>query len=91
MQIISYVLLRNGISPLQEYTSSFLTEVGSISLLIYVSHYHILLAFDGRGILVLLPKLFIVNAIVVVVVFVLIFAVINSSLYALKQVKSLFL
>ena len=88
---MSYLLLRNGIHPLHGYTSSFLREVGSMSVWLYISHYHVLLANNGKGTLVLLPKLFTLNAVVVVVVFVLIFVVINSSLSALKQVKSLFL
>lgn len=91
VQILSYMLLRSGIYSLRNYTSSFLKEVGSMSTWLYVSHYHILLANDGRGMLVLLPKLFIANAVVVVVVFALIFVVINSSLLTLNQVKSLFL
>lgn len=85
------MLLRSGIYALRNYTSFFLKEVGNMSMWLFVSHYHILLAYDGRGMLVLLPKLFIANAVVVVVVFVLIFVVINSSLRMLNQVKSLFL
>lgn len=90
-QILSYLLLRNGIYPLRNYSSSFLREVGSMSTWLYVSHYHILLAYDGRGILALLPGAFIGNTVVVAVVFIATFVVINTSNHNLKQVKSLFL
>lgn len=82
-------MLRNGIYPLCSYESYFLSGVGTLSIWLYVSHHHILLASDGSGILVLVPKLFIGNIVLVVVVFVMVFIVISNSLRTLKQVKSL--
>lgn len=59
-----------------------------MSIWLFVSHFHILLAFDGRGVLVLLPKLYFFNTLLVVSVFFVIFIVISNSLYTLKEVKS---
>lgn len=88
-QILSYVLLRNSFTPLQCYKSSFLVQVGASSLWLFVSHFHILLAFDGKGLLVLLPKLYLCNAVVVIMVFALVFVGMKTSLHTLMEVKSL--
>ena len=83
------MMLRNGIGSLQRYTSSLLSHAGSASLWLFISHYHILMAFNGKAHLVLVPKLYALNAVTVVSVFAVIFVVMSNSLRNLRMAKSL--
>ena len=88
-QVTSYLMVRNGSSALQKYSSSVLSNVGSMSIWLFVSHYHILMGFDGRGILILIPKLYILNTTLVLLTFIVIFIITSNSLQILKEMKSL--
>ncbi len=89
LQILSYIILRNGYESMQNYYSTFLSNLGGMSTWIFVCHYHILLAFDGKGILVLFPKLYLLNNFIVTMIFVGIVVLISHSLYILKKIDSL--
>ena len=47
------------------------------------------MAFDGKGLLVLLPKVYVLNALLVVLVFLMISCVVSYSFQTLKEIKSL--
>lgn len=55
-QIISYIVLRNISGVLRTRYSTFFAWFGKISLELFVGQFHIWLAADLNGILVLAPK-----------------------------------
>ena len=55
VQIVSYIILRNVSGMLRTRYSSFFAWFGHISLELFISQYHIWLAADTHGVLVLLP------------------------------------
>lgn len=84
MQILAYVFLRNA-TFLRHFTSGFLQEVGSLSLWLFVSHFHILSALNGRGLLALFPGNYFLNAVGVVTVYVYVAMVIRLSVHTLSD------
>jgi len=65
-----------------------LEAAGTISVWLFVSHFHILLASDGKGLLVLVPKLVNLNIFIVMLVYVLTAVIVHNSVGRLKEVKS---
>ena len=82
---MSYTFLRNAVGYFQGYHSSVLNQAGSLSVWLFVSHHHILMANNGQGLLVLWPKLYHVNIVVVVVVYVYLFLIVRASISTVKQ------
>ncbi|XP_044757718.1 N-acetylneuraminate 9-O-acetyltransferase [Coccinella septempunctata] len=68
--IISYIILRNISGFLRTRYSSLFAWFGEISLELFVSQYHILLAADNHGVLVLLPGYPVMNIIITSFIFV---------------------
>ncbi len=83
-QILAYVFLRNA-TFLHHFTSGFLQEAGALSLWLFVSHFHILSAHNGRGLLALFPGNYFLNAVGVVTVYVYIAMVIRLSACTLSD------
>lgn len=69
-QIVSYVTIRNLSGVLRTRYSTFFAWFGNISLELYVCQYHIWLAADANGVLVLVPGYPALNAIVTSFIFV---------------------
>ncbi len=84
LQILAYVFLRNG-SILHHFSSDFLVEAGSHSLWLFVSHFHILNALNGKGLLVFFPGYYYLNAVGVVTVYLYVFMVIRLSARTLSD------
>lgn len=63
-QIVSFVILRNVFGVLRSRYSSFFAWFGRISLELFIGQYHIWLAADTHGILVLVPNYPVLNVIV---------------------------
>jgi hypothetical protein len=55
VQIVSYIFLRNVSGILRTRYSSFFAWFGRLSLELMVTMYHVWLAADNHGVLVLLP------------------------------------
>lgn len=68
--IISYVVLRNISGVLRTKYSSFFAWFGNISLELFISQYHIWLAADTHGVLVLIPGYPVLNIIITSFIFV---------------------
>ncbi|CAG0898090.1 unnamed protein product, partial [Cyprideis torosa] len=68
--ILSYVFLRNVSGYLRTRYSPFFVWFGKISLELFVMQYHIFLAADTSGILVLIPSYPVLNMLVVTFIFV---------------------
>ncbi|KAF5292887.1 hypothetical protein FQR65_LT11139 [Abscondita terminalis] len=68
--IVSYIVLRNISGMLRTRYSSFFAWFGSISLELFISQYHIWLAADTHGVLVLIPGYPVLNLIVTSFIFV---------------------
>ncbi|KAJ7390613.1 N-acetylneuraminate 9-O-acetyltransferase [Desmophyllum pertusum] len=68
--IIAFVLLRNVPGPLRAKFSRFYAWVGTISLELFIAQYHIWLAHDTKGVLVLIPDQPLLNVILTTFVFV---------------------
>ncbi|KAF5272738.1 hypothetical protein FQA39_LY07765 [Lamprigera yunnana] len=68
--IVSYVILRNISGVLRTRYSSFFAWFGNISLELFISQYHIWLAADTHGVLVLIPGYPVLNLIVTSFIFV---------------------
>eukprot|EP00062_Callorhinchus_milii_P022902 gi/632981175/ref/XP_007907446.1/ PREDICTED: CAS1 domain-containing protein 1 [Callorhinchus milii] len=71
-QILSFVLIRNIPGYLRSVYSSFFAWFGKISLELFICQYHIWLAADTKGILVLIPGNPMLNIIVSSFIFVLV-------------------
>ncbi len=84
VQILAYVFLRNG-SILHHFSSGFLAEAGSHSLWLFVSHFHILNALNGKGLLVFFPGYYYLNAVGVVIVYLYVFMVVRLSTRTLSD------
>lgn len=68
--IVCYILLRNVSGILRTRFSHVFTFFGRISLELFVSHFHIWLSADSNGVLVLIPRYPVVNALVISYIFV---------------------
>ena len=68
--IISYIMLRNLSGRLRSRYSSFFAWIGQISLELFILQYHIWLAADTHGILVLVPSYPVLNVLVTLFIFV---------------------
>lgn len=68
--IISYVVLRNISGVLRTRYSSFFAWFGRISLELFISQYHIWLAADTHGVLVLVPGYPVLNVMVTSFIFI---------------------
>lgn len=68
--VLAYVLLRNATVGLRATTSRLYTYFGRISLETFIAQFHIWLAMDTRGLLVVVPGSWLLNFIVVSVLFV---------------------
>ncbi|KAK4300437.1 hypothetical protein Pmani_027363 [Petrolisthes manimaculis] len=68
--ILGYIVLRNMIGVLRTRYSAFFAWFGGISLELFVCQYHIWLAADTHGVLVLIPSYPVANALATSFVFV---------------------
>ncbi|XP_014666297.1 PREDICTED: CAS1 domain-containing protein 1-like isoform X2 [Priapulus caudatus] len=68
--ITSYIILRNVAGFMRTRYSTFFAWFGKISLELFISQYHIWLAADTHGVLVLIPSYPVLNVIVTSFVFV---------------------
>lgn len=84
-QFVAYLYLRNSIKRFQHYSSTFLSQAGSLSLWLFVSHFHILLARDGKGLLTLIPRFHYLNTLAVITVYLFFFLVVHKSMTTLKS------
>lgn len=82
------MLLRNGFEKLQSLHSRFLEKIGTISMWLFVSQYHILMAFNGNGTLVLIPRYYHVNLFMVLMVFVLITLVVSKHMQTFRRLRT---
>lgn len=62
LPIVGFVVLRNAWGPLRTHYSSFFAWFGRISLELFIGQYHVWLAADTHGILVLVPDYPTLNA-----------------------------
>ncbi|KAJ8897026.1 hypothetical protein PR048_002372 [Dryococelus australis] len=69
-QIVSYIILRNISGVLRTRHSSFFAWFGHISLEMFICQYHVWLAADTHGVLVLLPGYPVLNVIITTFIFV---------------------
>ncbi|XP_048410768.1 N-acetylneuraminate 9-O-acetyltransferase isoform X1 [Stegostoma tigrinum] len=72
LQILSFILIRNIPGYVRSVYSSFFAWFGKISLELFICQYHIWLAADTKGILVLIPGNPVLNIIVSTFIFVLV-------------------
>lgn len=70
LPIISYIVLRNISGILRTRYSSFFAWFGRISLELFISQYHIWLAADTHGVLVLIPSYPVLNVMVTSFIFI---------------------
>ncbi|XP_067685782.1 N-acetylneuraminate 9-O-acetyltransferase-like isoform X1 [Haliotis asinina] len=70
LPIISYIVLRNVPGWLRTRYSSFFAWFGKISLELFISQYHIWLAADTHGVLVLIPSYPVLNVILTSFIFI---------------------
>ncbi|KAL5006102.1 hypothetical protein ScPMuIL_017260 [Solemya velum] len=68
--ILSFVLIRNVPGILRTKYSSFFAWFGRISLELFISQYHIWLAADTHGVLVLIPSYPVLNVIITSFIFI---------------------
>ena len=68
--IISFIMLRNLSGRLRSRYSSFFAWIGRISLELFILQYHIWLAADTHGVLVLVPSYPVLNVLVTLFIFV---------------------
>ncbi|XP_074628505.1 N-acetylneuraminate (7)9-O-acetyltransferase-like [Acropora palmata] len=68
--ITAFVLLRNVPGSLRSKFSKFYAWIGSISLELFIAQYHIWLAHDTKGVLVLIPDQPLLNVVLTTFVFV---------------------
>ncbi|XP_071148992.1 N-acetylneuraminate (7)9-O-acetyltransferase-like isoform X2 [Mytilus edulis] len=68
--IISFILIRNVPGWLRTKYSSFFAWFGKISLELFISQYHIWLAADTHGVLVLIPSYPVLNVIITSFIFI---------------------
>ncbi|XP_074654898.1 N-acetylneuraminate (7)9-O-acetyltransferase-like isoform X2 [Tubulanus polymorphus] len=70
LPIVSYIFLRNTWGSLRSRYSSFFAWFGKISLELFIAQYHIWLAADTHGVLVLIPSNQVLNIIITTFIFV---------------------
>ncbi|KAI8775745.1 N-acetylneuraminate 9-O-acetyltransferase [Biomphalaria glabrata] len=78
LPIISFILLRNVLGCLRTRYSSFFAWFGKISLELFISQYHIWMAADTHGVLVLIPSYPVLNVVITSFIFIVISHEINS-------------
>lgn len=83
--IMSFIILRNTIDFLRERCSFLFSWIGKISLELFVCSYHIWLAADSKGILVLLPGYPVLNVLITTYIFVCVAHELNSITKLLGQ------
>jgi hypothetical protein len=83
--IISYFVLRNTINCLKDKCSFMFSWVGRISLELYICSFHIWLAADSNGILVLLPRYPVLNMLITTFIFICISHELNSITKLVSQ------
>ena len=81
---MAYIFLRNG-NVLHHFTSGFLQEAGTHSLWLFISHFHILTALNGKGLLVFFPGSYYLNALAVLVVYVYVFMIVRLSVNSFNK------
>ncbi|KAK4010994.1 N-acetylneuraminate 9-O-acetyltransferase [Daphnia magna] len=64
LPIVSFIVLRNVFGPLRVRYSSFFAWFGKISLELFIGQYHVWLAADTHGVLVLIPNYPVLNVMV---------------------------
>ncbi|BFZ21935.1 hypothetical protein BsWGS_24974 [Bradybaena similaris] len=72
LPIVSFILLRNVPGCLRTRYSSFFAWFGKISLELFISQYHIWMAADTHGVLVLIPSYPVLNVIITSFIFIVI-------------------
>ncbi|XP_046860226.1 LOW QUALITY PROTEIN: N-acetylneuraminate 9-O-acetyltransferase-like [Xenia sp. Carnegie-2017] len=85
LPITAFILLRNISGFMRSHFSTFYAWVGKLSLELFVGQYHIWLANDTTGILVLVPNRPILNAIVTTFVFVCVCSEVNKTTAVLSD------
>ncbi|XP_048756375.2 N-acetylneuraminate 9-O-acetyltransferase-like isoform X1 [Ostrea edulis] len=70
LPLISYVIVRNVLGWMRTRYSSFFAWFGKISLELFIAQYHIWLAADTYGVLVLMPTYPVLNVIVTSFIFI---------------------
>ena len=65
--------------------SYFLSTAGSLYLWLFVSHYHILMALNGKGLLVLIPSFYYMNLVAVGIVFLFVSVLVHQSCTTLNK------
>ncbi|XP_064646381.1 N-acetylneuraminate 9-O-acetyltransferase-like isoform X2 [Lineus longissimus] len=70
LPIISYIFLRNTFHIIRQKYSTFFAWFGKISLELFIAQYHIWLAADTHGVLVLVPSNQVLNVIVTTFIFI---------------------
>ncbi|XP_054167954.1 N-acetylneuraminate 9-O-acetyltransferase-like [Oppia nitens] len=68
--IVSYIILRNISGLLRVRHSTFFARIGKISLELFICQYHIWLAADTHGILVLVPSYPVLNVVITSFIFI---------------------
>ena len=85
LQVLSYVFLRNATVTLRISYSEILQQVGHLSLWLFISHHHILLVLNGRGLLLLFPGSYYLNALAVSIVFFFVYHAVWKSTDSLNE------
>lgn len=85
LQVLTYILLRNSIAPLQNSYSSLLQHFGSFPLWLLISHHHILLALNGQGLLFFFPNNYYLNMLSVIIVYLFMYQIVGRSTKTLKE------
>ncbi|KAH9498330.1 N-acetylneuraminate 9-O-acetyltransferase [Bulinus truncatus] len=78
LPIISFILLRNVLGCLRTRYSSFFSWFGKISLELFICQYHIWMAADTHGVLVLIPSYPVLNVVITSFIFIVISHEISS-------------
>nr|CAD7458913.1 unnamed protein product [Timema tahoe] len=81
--IVGYVVLRNISGVLRTRYSSFFAWFGRISLELFICQYHVFLAADTHGVLVLVPGYPVLNAIITSFIFICLSHDVHRITYAL--------
>ncbi len=86
LPILAFVFIRNATESCRKTTSWFYRFFGKISLETFVAQFHIWLAMDTRGLLVVFPQSWLVNFIVTTFLFVYLSNVLSDVTNALTAV-----
>lgn len=83
--ILSFIIFRNNVEFINEKCSYMFSWIGKISLELFVSSFHIWLAADSHGVLVLLPGYPVLNVLLVTFVFICVAHEMNQITRLLSQ------